>query len=53
MSSSKLNKIYDSMKRRCYNVNCARYKDYGGRGITICDEWINSVSLQTVYYSLQ
>ena len=27
------------MKQRCYNVNSTYYKDYGGRGITICDEW--------------
>jgi hypothetical protein len=42
MANSKLNKIYDSMKRKCYNQKCERYKDYGGRGITICDEWLNN-----------
>lgn len=31
--------IYHGMKKRCNNPNCARYKDYGGRGITICIEW--------------
>ena len=30
------------MKNRCYNKNHPSYKDYGGRGITICDEWRNS-----------
>ena len=30
------------MKTRCYNLNCKRYKDYGGRGIKICDRWLNS-----------
>ena len=29
------------MKYRCLNKNGRRYKDYGGRGITICDEWKN------------
>lgn len=24
---------------RCYNPSCATFKDYGGRGITVCDEW--------------
>ena len=24
-----------------YNKNSIQYKDYGGRGITICDEWLN------------
>lgn len=30
------------MKARCYNQHTENYKDYGGRGITICDEWCNS-----------
>ena len=29
------------MKLRCYNENSTAYKHYGGRGITICDEWKN------------
>jgi len=29
------------MKDRCYNCNHIAYKDYGGRGIIICDEWLN------------
>ena len=28
------------MKNRCYNINNTRYKDYGGKGITICEEWL-------------
>jgi hypothetical protein len=31
--------IWKTMKRRCYNQNDKRYKDYGGRGITVCDRW--------------
>ena len=31
--------IWASMKARCYNQNDAGYKYYGGRGITVCDEW--------------
>lgn len=34
--------ILSSMKNRCYNINYPKYKDYGGRGITICDEWLNN-----------
>lgn len=30
-----------NMKRRCYNPTTDGYKDYGGRGITVCDDWIN------------
>lgn len=28
-----------SMKQRCYNPNHTAFKNYGGRGITICDRW--------------
>jgi hypothetical protein len=27
------------MRQRCSNSNCIRYSRYGGRGITVCDEW--------------
>ena len=27
------------MNKRCYDVNHQAYKNYGGRGITICDDW--------------
>lgn len=30
------------MKQRCYNPNNKYYYRYGGRGITICDEWRNN-----------
>ena len=30
------------MKDRCYNANHASYKNYGGRGITVCKRWKNS-----------
>lgn len=29
-------------KRRCTNPNCKKWERYGGRGITMCDEWMNS-----------
>ena len=32
---------YRGMISRCYNSNNSNYKNYGGRGITICDEWLN------------
>lgn len=31
---------YQNMKNRCFVVTNKGYKDYGGRGITICDEWL-------------
>lgn len=36
---SPLYKTYTSMHTRCENNNHKAYKDYGGRGITVCDEW--------------
>ena len=30
---------WTSIIERCYNINAARYPDYGGRGILMCDEW--------------
>ncbi|MGG1486941.1 hypothetical protein ABEI56_23245 [Peribacillus castrilensis] len=30
---------WSGIKRRCFNPNDSHYPDYGGRGITICDEW--------------
>ena len=30
------------MRSRCYNKQVNSYKNYGGRGITICDEWRNN-----------
>jgi hypothetical protein len=32
---------WSSMMTRCYNPKTKNYADYGGRGITVCDEWRN------------
>ncbi len=34
--------VWRKMIDRCYNSSCPNYKDYGGRGITVCDRWLNS-----------
>lgn len=31
--------IWQGIKKRCYSVNELSYKDYGARGIVMCDEW--------------
>lgn len=41
LTNSRIYKIYHGMKSRCYNKNNDRYLDYGGRGITICQEWLD------------
>lgn len=38
---TRLYKAWANMKARCYNPNNNRYHRYGGRGITVCDEWKN------------
>lgn len=41
-SYTRIHKIWDNMKARCYNQKNNRYQYYGGKGITVCDEWKNS-----------
>lgn len=36
----RLRNILSKMKQRCYNPKEPSYKNYGGRGIIICDEWL-------------
>ena len=33
---------WDAMKTRCYNKKHKTYKNYGSRGITVCERWLNS-----------
>ena len=39
MGHTRLYNVWKSMKQRCFNGENKEYKNYGGRGITICDEW--------------
>ena len=38
-AKERLFNVWWRMLQRCYNPNATVYKDYGGRGITVCDEW--------------
>lgn len=40
-AAERLYGIWGKMKERCYRPENHAYKDYGGRGIKVCDEWIN------------
>jgi hypothetical protein len=33
---------WKEMKKRCANPNQKYWKNYGGRGIRVCDRWLNS-----------
>lgn len=41
-SHEKLYDVWISIKQRCNNPNDSSYGNYGGRGIRVCDEWLNS-----------
>lgn len=41
-SNSLLYRVYSGMKERCFSKNHKSYRNYGGRGITVCEEWKDS-----------
>lgn len=41
-SKTRLFRIWQYMKKRCYNKHAINYDRYGGRGITVCQEWRDS-----------
>jgi len=34
--------VWASMKQRCYYTSDINYRNYGARGVTVCDEWIDN-----------
>lgn len=40
-SNTKTYSVWEAMKQRCYNTNHKQYEYYGGRGITICPQWLD------------
>lgn len=38
-SNSRLYNIWKSMMARCYNKNSKAFRNYGNRGISVCEEW--------------
>lgn len=43
-SRTRLWNVWRSMKQRCYYPKHMAYYNYGGRGITICNEWLKDTS---------
>lgn len=43
LTKTRLFRIWTSMKNRCHNVRAHAYSQYGGRGISVCEEWRNDV----------
>jgi hypothetical protein len=42
MCGSRIYIVWGNMVQRCTNPNYYQFKDWGGRGIAICEEWRNS-----------
>ncbi len=42
LTNTRLFRIWGAMKRRTCNSHCDAYKNYGGRGISVCNEWRTS-----------
>jgi hypothetical protein len=40
ISATKLYRLWEGMKARCYNENRKEYINYGGRGIIVCNSWL-------------
>ena len=40
-SGTRMCKTWYSIRRRAFNTHNPRFKDYGGRGIKLCDRWLD------------
>lgn len=49
-STGQFYKKWSSIKTRCYNKNTPSYKNYGGRGIKMCDEWLDFLNFKKWAY---
>lgn len=43
LCNTRIYRIWVGMHERCYNRNSPKYHRYGGRGICVCDEWLNDI----------
>lgn len=50
LSDKRLYHIWKGMLKRCYNVKLKEYKHYGGRGISVCEEWLDSIDGMKNFY---
>ena len=49
-SHTKLYRAYHHMKDRCMLKTDKNYMQYGGRGITVCDEWLGKDGFKNFYF---
>lgn len=48
-TDTRLYVVWKGMKRRCFGKTHKNYEHYGGRGITVCDEWLGKNGFQNFY----
>ena len=51
LSNTRFDNIRHGMIQRCYNKNNLYYKNYGGRGIKVCTEWLNKNNGLITFYN--
>lgn len=49
MNRTKIYSTYANMKYRCYNPNAHEFYNYGGKGVTVCDEWLGENGFENFY----
>lgn len=49
LSGTRIKRIYYNMHSRCENPNTPKFKNHGGRGIKVCDEWSGENGLVNFY----
>lgn len=45
LSNSKIYSVYSNMKDRCFNNNNHAYNNYGGKGVTVCKQWVEDFKI--------
>ena len=51
LSNTRFDNIRHGMIQRCYNKNNLYYKNYGNRGIKVCDEWLDKKTGLITFYN--
>ena len=51
MFGTRLYNVWHTMKERCYVKSHINYNNYGGRGITVCEEWMDFIPFMNWAYS--
>jgi hypothetical protein len=51
MAKTRIYHVWKQMRQRCLNPNHQRYRDWGGRGIKVHEEWKNSFEAFYAYVS--